>query len=642
VTQTISGTIFTTETLSPAQPDVIIVGTVSAYGPAGSYTINTGIGGTRQSFSTAVFAPSAANFIITNSGLVESLGTNGPSPFDGGVGIVLWGADTVTNQTGATIDAGAGVYLYGAGRVTNQAGATIEGVAVGVDGAAHSSVLTTVDNAGLIEATGAGFSDKGIIYPAAGVALNGSGLVDNAAGGTITGAAGVDMLGANGTFINAGLIAGTNGTAVLFLGSYDRLILDAGARFSGAIHDNATYGALELASGISAGSFDMGGTVSGFSGITFDNGAAWTLEGNYNELGSPSGVAINGFAQGDTLVLDGFTATSDTFAAGMLTLSNGTSTETLYLPGVTPGAVFNVTDVTAGTQITEVTCYARGTRIATARGEVAVEELRIGDAVPTLHAGLQKIKWIGMRGYAAPFANHAKVLPVCLRAGALGEGVPARDLYVSPGHAICIDGVLVHAARLVNGVSIIQLPRVDEVIYYHIELDNHEVIFAENCPAETFMGEYFRQQFHNAASFEALYPQGCAPEHMCLPRLDCGFQLDAIWRRIAARAGINMAATGGALRGYVDMAGPVVCAGWAQDLAAPETPVCLDIFSEGRRIGRVLANLYREDVRAAGFGSGCHGFEFVLPEGVALPLAVRRATDGSLLAYTEAGAARAA
>ncbi len=581
---------------------------------------------------------------VTNSGLITAGNTvfvSGGNTF-GEVGVLLWSNGTLTNETGGTISAAAGVYLYGADTLTNQAGGTIAGVAIGVDGAARFGLSTTIDNAGLIAATGSAFSLNGTVYPATGVVLAGSGIIGNAASGTIAGAGGVGILGANGTLINAGLIEGSAGTAVLLAGASDRLILDAGARFSGAIYDSGSYGVLELAAGSSAGSFDMGGTVSGFGGITFDNGAAWTLEGNYAELGNPNGVAINGFAPGDTLVLDGFTATSDTFAAGMLTLSNGIATETLSLPGVTAGTSFSIVDVAAGTQITEVTCYARGTRIATARGEVAVEELQIGNEVKTLHAGMQKIKWIGMRGYAAPFANHAKVLPICLRAGALGEGVPSRDLYVSPGHAICIDGALVHAARLVNGVSIIQVPCVDEVIYYHIELENHEVIFAENCPAESFMGEYFRPQFHNAASFKALYPQGCAPEHMCLPRLDSGFLFDAIWRRIAARAGINAPVAEGALRGYVDIAGPVVCAGWAQDVAAPERPVCLDIFSQGLRIGRVLANLYREDVRDAGFGSGCHAFEFTLPEGVALPVEVRRSTDGSQLAQTDAAAARAA
>ena len=206
----------------------------------------------------------------------------------------------------------------------------------------------------------------------------------------------------------------------------------------------------------------------------------------------------------------------------------------------------------------------------------------------------------------------------------------------------CIDGVLVHASYLVNGASIIQAEHVESVTYYHIELDSHEVIFAENCPAESFLGERFRGQFHNAASYRALYPEGCAPEHMCLPLLDSGFQLDAIQRRLAGRAGIAVLAASGALRGYVDQAGPDVCAGWAQDEATPEIPVCLDIFSAGRRIGRVLANFFRGDVRDAGYGSGYHGFSFQLPENTATPIEIRRSADGSKLTLTAAAISRAA
>jgi hypothetical protein len=215
---------------------------------------------------------------------------------------------------------------------------------------------------------------------------------------------------------------------------------------------------------------------------------------------------------------------------------------------------------------------------------------------------------------------------------------------VSPGHAICIDGVLVHASRLVNGVSVVQMGRVDSVTYYHIELENHEVIFAENCGAETFLGEDFRRQFQNVAQFAQLYPGERAPETICLPRLDSGFQLHAIQQRIAARAGIAIPPPHepGPLRGYVDQAGPKLCCGWVQDISAPEEPVCLDITVDGRTIGRVLANLYRADVRAAGYGSGYHGFAFWLPPGITGRIDAVRPADRAVLAWTETAAAQAA
>jgi len=305
---------------------------------------------------------------------------------------------------------------------------------------------------------------------------------------------------------------------------------------------------------------------------------------------------------------------------------------------------------TAETQIAngfaeDVACFLAGTRILTARGEVAVEALRIGDNLQTLHAGARKIKWIGTRSYDGRFiAGNKTVLPICIKRDAIDANVPARDLFVSPGHAICIDGVLVHAARLVNGVSVVQADRVDSVTYYHIELESHEVIFAENCGAETFLGEKFRRQFQNVGEFAKLYPGEAAPETMCLPQLDRGFQLHAIQQRLAVRAGITRAAAPepGPLRGYVDQAGPNLCCGWAQDISAPEEPVCLDITADARIIGRVLANVYRADLVEAGLGSGCHGFSFLLPPGITGRISAVRAADRAMLTLTESAAALAA
>jgi len=290
-------------------------------------------------------------------------------------------------------------------------------------------------------------------------------------------------------------------------------------------------------------------------------------------------------------------------------------------------------DGSGGTDILLLTpvCYLAGTRILTTRGDIPVEALRIGDEVPTLHAGVQRVKWIGRRAYAAPFCNHRDVLPVCIKAGALEDGVPSRDLFVSPGHALCLDGVLVHAKRLVNGVSVIQTGPMDMVEYFHIELDTHEIVFAENCAAETFVDESFRPRFQNAAEFYALYPGEAAAPKPCLPRLETGFALLALQQRIAARAGVFAPAVLGRLRGYVDQLDGTKISGWAQHVLAPEHPVTLDIYANDTRLGRVLADLYRADVYEEGFGSGYHGFEFALPTGVTGRIEVRRASDGAVL-----------
>jgi hypothetical protein len=145
------------------------------------------------------------------------------------------------------------------------------------------------------------------------------------------------------------------------------------------------------------------------------------------------------------------------------------------------------------------------------------------------------------------------------------------------------------------------------------------------------MDESFRDEFQNAEEFKRLYPGHSAPQVMCQPRLVSGFELFEIQQTIKDRAGIRRPDVTGALRGYVDGFGNETCFGWAQDLAAPEEPVCLDIFQSGQRIGQALANLYREDVRAAGFGSGYQGFEYRISENAIGGVEVRRSADGALL-----------
>jgi len=205
----------------------------------------------------------------------------------------------------------------------------------------------------------------------------------------------------------------------------------------------------------------------------------------------------------------------------------------------------------------DVLCFVAGTRIAVPGGAVAVELLAIGDEVMTLSGQARRVKWIGVSHYEGRFlrGNHL-MLPVCIKAGALGVG-PERDLFVSPGHGIFMQGVLVPAWRLVNGVSVTQAQSVARVSYYHVEFDAHEVIFAEGVPVESFFGEAFRGQFHNAAEFAALYPGQTAAAVPCAVREEHGFLLRDIQAGVNLRAGIAPAAeVAGFLRGAVEVAGP--------------------------------------------------------------------------------------
>jgi hypothetical protein len=317
-----------------------------------------------------------------------------------------------------------------------------------------------------------------------------------------------------------------------------------------------------------------------------------------------------------------------------------------FLPGDI-SAFAQVDGFLFSTDVNFIACFSRGTLVSTAKGEIAVEDLSIGDEVTTASGALRSIKWIGKRSYDGNFIVGRKdILPICFKAGCLADNVPRRDLWISPHHAMYLEGVLIEAKDLVNGVSIVQAEAVDKIKYFHIELDSHDVIIAEGALSETFIDFDCRGMFQNAREYRALYPN---PEPVaaryCAKRYSDGYEVDAARLRIDARAGLRpvVAAAPPTLHGYVDMMNAERIAGWAQNPTHPEVPVCLDIFVGGRLIGQTLANRYREDLERAGLGSGRHSFNFTAPVGqVFAPgtVEVRRSIDGALLALAAMHCAR--
>jgi hypothetical protein len=133
-------------------------------------------------------------------------------------------------------------------------------------------------------------------------------------------------------------------------------------------------------------------------------------------------------------------------------------------------------------------CYLEGTLIATNKGEVKVENLQIGDMIETYNGNdviYKPVKWIG---YVTMCVEpNSKNNPYRIIKHALGENVPSQDLLVSPAHNIYIDNVLVCAQFLDNGISIYQDSSFSKITYYHIELDKHSIIKANNCLAESYL-----------------------------------------------------------------------------------------------------------------------------------------------------------
>jgi hypothetical protein len=169
-------------------------------------------------------------------------------------------------------------------------------------------------------------------------------------------------------------------------------------------------------------------------------------------------------------------------------------------------------------------CMLRGTRVLTARGAERVENLSIGDFVITSGGEAKPIKWIGNRRFSpGPTAQWPlSVHPVCVARSALADNVPHTNLYLSPMHALFIDGMLIPVKDLVNGTSIAySLPEgTKDIVYFHIELEAHEVIFAEGACVETLLvsSQSDREHFNNFVEYEHRYGQdrgrvmpSCAP-----------------------------------------------------------------------------------------------------------------------------------
>ena len=156
-------------------------------------------------------------------------------------------------------------------------------------------------------------------------------------------------------------------------------------------------------------------------------------------------------------------------------------------------------------------CFAAGTRIMTSRGEIAVEHLLAGDKVLTIEGWWQPIRWIGRR--RVDCRRHPRpeiVQPVRVAAETFGAAMPARDLILSPDHAIYAEGVLIPIKHLINGTTIAQVAT-ERVTYYHIELDQHDVILAEGMPAETFLDTGNRRSFANGGTVVQLHPDFSRP-----------------------------------------------------------------------------------------------------------------------------------
>jgi hypothetical protein len=136
-------------------------------------------------------------------------------------------------------------------------------------------------------------------------------------------------------------------------------------------------------------------------------------------------------------------------------------------------------------------CFLRGTKIRMVDGERNIEDISVGDRVLTAFGQSRDVRWAG-RWLAWKRGDETwseDLRPVRIRKSALGSNMPYADLYVTQGHAIFIDGVLVPAGQLINGTSITlhDAQEMNELEYFHIKLTTHDVVLAAGVPSETLL-----------------------------------------------------------------------------------------------------------------------------------------------------------
>lgn len=408
-------------------------------------------------------------------------------------------------------------------------------------------------------------------------------------GGPATFYAGTELLNKNSVTLNGGAViygslvdqkslvieggATIQSGGTLEIDSGGTALVDSGLADGGTVLVKGTLNSSTGITGAGAMTID-GGTVGGGSGNPLNIASATTsftiLDGGTLNVTPPAagdsfafgavGLVVNtlimpsysgrvtsritNFAAGDTIKV-GASGTHSVVANGdgSYTISYGNTGSAVTLADVFFGTGVNASDVRFNGGVISVICFAEGTRIRTPDGEVPVETLHIGDHVLTASGKRRPIRWIGQR--TIDLIRHGdpdSVRPVRIRRDALGERVPSRDLCVSPDHALYVDGVLIPARQLVNGVSIRLDRAVETVRYYHAELDAHDVLLAENAPAESYLDTGNRAWFANEGPVTLLRAGTRDQDRRhagCAPFVTEEAIVEPIWCRIAERAGVS-------------------------------------------------------------------------------------------------------
>ena len=233
--------------------------------------------------------------------------------------------------------------------------------------------------------------------------------------------------------------------------------------------------------------------------------------------GQGAGSEVFGGSTGDDydrLILEGPTAGYRVIETGPDSDGNGIDGRVEYLDAA--GNITGTLQFENIEEIVSVPCFTPGTLIATPRGEVPVESLKAGDRIITRDNGIQELRWIGQRKFDwAHLTANPHLRPIMVRRGSLGNGLPERDMMLSPNHRVLVSNdrtslyfdeheVLVSAKHLVGGKGIFEVESIGTT-YIHLMFDQHEVVLSDGAWTESFQpGDYTLNGMGNAQRNEIL------------------------------------------------------------------------------------------------------------------------------------------
>ena len=488
----------TVSSLTISSANATMVSTIGTTVRALTVTGATTISGGTINQSLASQSISTGSLSVTSGSLIESAG-----------------AFTVTNNASFSNSSGSDTFSgsskFTTGTLTVGSGTTL-----------------TLSGSTAVTAGAGGIVDLGLIKGSGTLAgkVSGSGIVDGSGGKLdVTGSV------ANTVTLQVGATAGST------------LELDNTVAAGGAVTFNAGpagVSILDLHNATALASFNGGGAdITNFDFIS--TGIGPTI---VQEIDAETVTFAN--VASATLTSAGATDTLTLFNAGSVALA--TFTLNGILPSGSPMVAWTK-DSGTGTDIflSNTVCFASGSRILTSAGEKAVEDMVAGDMVVTVVNGehiAQPVIWVGERRIDIAAAPRPElVAPVRIRKDAFGDGMPRRDLVVSPDHCMFVDGKLIPAKLLLNGMTITQERDARPVHYYHIETEHHAVLLAEGLPTESYLDTGNRAYFTNSGLALVLHPEfhvnaglKCWEEDACAPLAVSEEAVRPVWTTLASRA----------------------------------------------------------------------------------------------------------